>query len=73
MTFLFYFEQYKESFLSCLVFFLVNGIGTAIIAVFFIELKGLSYLLAGLFASIYAGYFLQKGAEEIDMRIFSKL
>jgi uncharacterized membrane protein len=73
MTYLFYFEMYREAFLSSLTLFLVN-FAAAYITVLAEStyLSGLSYLLSCSIASAVAAVFLFSAARAIDRTVYAR-
>ena len=73
MTFLFYLELYRFTFLSSLIFFLVNLISSFVIGLTGNQdLCGLSYLLGGIAASFTSFILLIISLKKIDNNIFAK-
>jgi len=72
LNFLFYLELYSYSFFTCLVFFLVNFIGSIATSVIWGgSLAGVSYLAAGIVASLFAALLLSSAVRRVDRRILS--
>jgi uncharacterized membrane protein len=66
MTFLFYFEQYRPSFIAALAYFIVN-LGGSLATVFLgTEFFGLSYLAAGIVSSVICAVYLFKIVHKAD-------
>ena len=73
MTFLFYFEMYREAFLSSLTLFLVNFAAACItVLTESTYLSGLSYLLSCFIASAVAAVFLFSAARAIDRKVYAR-
>ena len=73
MTFLFYLELYRYTFLSSLTFFVVNLVSSLIIGLLGNqEICGLSYLLGGIAASAASFLFLISSLKKIDSRIYAQ-
>lgn len=73
LTFLFYLERYKESFITQICFFSINFGGTLHFAGLSTPIYGAGYLLAGIVTSALSGIFLTRGIKTIDRRIFGLL
>jgi uncharacterized membrane protein len=70
MTFLFYFELYRQSAFCSFLYFAVNTAGSlAIVYWGSAEMAGYSYLAAGIFATLTAGSLLFTSARRIDRTI----
>ncbi len=73
LTFLFYLERYKESFITQLSFFSVNFGVTLYSAGLSSPVYGAGYLVAGIVTSFVAAVFLVRGIKRIDRNIFGLL
>jgi uncharacterized membrane protein len=73
LTFLFYIERYKESFITQICFFSINISGTLYFAGLSIPIYGAGYLIAGIVTSLLAGLFLSRGIKTMDRRVFGLL
>ncbi len=72
MTFLFYLEKYKETFIAALLFFSVNFGATLYGVSVNIPFYGAGYLAAGAAGVVCALVFLYKGVLTFDQKIFSQ-
>jgi len=72
MTFLFYFEQYLPSFIAALAYFSVNLAGSLATVLAGTELYGLSYLAAGLVASVICALFLFRTVNRADRLVLAR-
>ncbi len=73
VTFLFYFEMYRESCLAAALFFTLNLAVSVGVSYAPDAIPGTGYLLGGIAASIYSYTALQNGARKLDRRIFNRL
>jgi polysaccharide biosynthesis protein PelG len=73
LTFLFYLERYKEAFITQLCFFSVNFGATLYFASLSYPVYGAGYLIAGIITSFLSAFYLFKGVNTIDRRIFGLL
>ena len=72
MTFLFYFELYHQSFVSCAVFFGVNFFGSIATVLSGSDRYGLSYMLAGVSATLVTALFLFTSVKNVERRILAR-
>jgi uncharacterized membrane protein len=72
MTFLFYFELYLPSFIAALTYFAVNLAGSLTTVLTGTRFFGLSYLGAGITASLICALFLFKAVRKADRLILAR-
>jgi len=72
MTFLFYFEQYRPSFVAALAYFIVNLGGSLATAYSGKEFFGLSYLAAGIVSSMICALYLFKIVHKADRLVLAR-
>ncbi len=72
MTFLFYFEQYRPSFVAALAYFIMNLGGSLAIVYSGRGLFGLSYLAAGIVSSVICALYLFKIIYKADRLILAR-
>jgi uncharacterized membrane protein len=72
MTFLFYFEQYRPSFIAAFAYFAVNLGGSLVIVFTGTGFFGLSYLAAGIVSSVICATYLFKIVHRADRLVLAR-
>ena len=72
MTFLFYFEQYRPSFIAAFAYFAVNLGGSLVIVFTGSSLFGLSYLAGGIVSSLICAMYLFKTVHRADRLVLAR-
>lgn len=70
LNILFYFDYQKEAFLTCLTFFVCNGLFTYLSVQFGFRTYGFGFTLACLATLLMAYFLLDKGLRELNFRTF---
>jgi uncharacterized membrane protein len=72
MTFLFYFEQYRPSFIAALAYFIVNLGGSLLIVATGRVIYGSSYMAAGMVSSLICALYLFKIVRKADRLVLAR-